>query len=355
MIGMSGAPVEGAMRAGREAVLALDLGGTQIRAAVVEDGGVVVAANRRRTPVAAGGAAIVKACVDALAAARDACIATLGERSFVGIGISAPGPVDPVAGMILDPPNLGPSFMEIPLASLVGEALGLPAFLDRDTQVAALAEGRFGAAAGCADFIYVTISTGLGGAIVSDGRLLHGPDGTAGELGHLMVDRDGAPCGCGMRGHLEGIASGSGMARSARAAAKRGESDLLATLVREHGPAFGGREVAAAAEAGDPVAAAIMAGARDAFAVSCVTLVDVFNPSLIVVGGSVAAGQGEQMLAPARAAVAAGAFRRPGARVRIVPAALGDDVGLVGGLVLVTERLAAVGVANAGGTRTARP
>lgn len=355
MIGMSGAPVEGAMRAGREAVLALDLGGTQIRAAVVEDGGVVVAANRRRTPVAAGGAAIVKACVDALAAARDACIATLGERSFVGIGISAPGPVDPVAGMILDPPNLGPSFMEIPLASLVGEALGLPAFLDRDTQVAALAEGRFGAAAGCADFIYVTISTGIGGAIVSDGRLLHGPDGTAGELGHLMVDRDGAPCGCGMRGHLEGIASGSGMARSARAAAKRGESDLLAALVREHGPAFGGREVAAAAEAGDPVAAAIMAGARDAFAVSCVTLVDVFNPSLIVVGGSVAAGQGEQMLAPARAAVAAGAFRRPGARVRIVPAALGDDVGLVGGLVLVTERLAAVGVANAGGTRTARP
>jgi glucokinase len=338
-----------ALTAAGGSVLALDLGGTQIRAAVVVDGGVVVAAHRTRTPVDAGGAAIVAACVEALATVRREDAARAGARSLAGVGISAPGPVDPVAGMILDPPNLGPTFREIPLASLIGDALGLPAFLDRDTQVAALAEGRFGAAAGCADFLYVTISTGVGGAIVSDGRLLRGPDGTAGELGHLMVARDGAPCGCGMRGHLEGIASGSGMARSARAAAERGESDLLAALVRERGPAFGGREVAAAAEAGDPAAAAILADARDAFAVTCVTLVDVFNPSLIVVGGSVAVGQGEQMLGPARAAVAAGAFRRPGARVRIVPAALGDDVGLIGGLVLVAERLAATSSPKAGG------
>lgn len=338
-----------ALTAAGGSVLALDLGGTQIRAAVVVDGGVVVAAHRTRTPVDAGGAAIVAACVEALATVRREDAARAGARSLAGVGISAPGPVDPVAGMILDPPNLGSTFREIPLASLIGDALGLPAFLDRDTQVAALAEGRFGAAAGCADFLYVTISTGVGGAVVSDGRLLRGPDGTAGELGHLMVARDGAPCGCGMRGHLEGIASGSGMARSARAAAERGESDVLAALVRERGPAFGGREVAAAAEAGDPVAAAILADARDAFAVTCVTLVDVFNPSLIVVGGSVAVGQGEQMLGPARAAVAAGAFRRPGARVRIVPAALGDDVGLIGGLVLVAERLAATSSPKAGG------
>jgi len=338
-----------ALTAAGGSVLALDLGGTQIRAAVVVDGGVVVAAHRTRTPVDAGGPAIVAACVEALATVRREDAARAGARSLAGVGISAPGPVDPVAGMILDPPNLGPTFREIPLASLIGDALGLPAFLDRDTQVAALAEGRFGAAAGCADFLYVTISTGVGGAIVSDGRLLRGPDGTAGELGHLMVARDGAPCGCGMRGHLEGIASGSGMARSARAAAERGESDLLAALVRERGPAFGGREVAAAAEAGDPAATAILADARDAFAVTCVTLVDVFNPSLIVVGGSVAVGQGEQMLGPARAAVAAGAFRRPGARVRIVPAALGDDVGLIGGLVLVAERLAATSSPKAGG------
>ncbi|MFH1475782.1 MAG: ROK family protein [Chloroflexota bacterium] len=330
-------------------VLALDLGGTQIRAAVVVDGGIVVATHRAPTPIDAGGAAIVAACVDALAAVRREDAATSGPRHFTGVGISAPGPVDPGAGMILDPPNLGPTFREIPLASRIEDALGLPTFLDRDTQVAALAEGRFGAAAGCADFVYVTISTGIGGAVVSDGRLLRGPDGTAGELGHLMVDRGGAVCGCGMRGHLEGIASGSGMARSARAAVERGESIPLAELILRRGPAFGGRDVAAAAEAGDPVAAGILAGARDAFAVSCVTLVDVFNPSLIVVGGGVAVGQGERILAPARAAVAAGAFGRPGARVRIVPAALGDDVGLVGGLVLVAERQGATGGREAQG------
>lgn len=143
-----------------------------------------------------------------------------------------------------------------------------------------------------------------------------------------------------MRGHLEGIASGSGIARRAREAAERGESDLLAELVLTRGDAFGARDVAHAEEAGDPVAASIMEDARDAFAVSCVSLTNVFNPSLIVVGGSLAAGQGERLLGPARAAVARGAFRRPAARVAIVPASLGDDVGLVGALVLFEERRA---------------
>jgi glucokinase len=320
-------------------VLALDLGGTQIRVAVVEADGRVRGARRSRTPVEAGGAAIVAACIEALRAARREHAGLPDEAPLAGIGISAPGPVDPVAGMILDPPNLGATFHDTPLAGLVEDALGLPAFLDRDTQVAALAEGRFGAAAGCDDFLYLTVSTGIGGAIVTGGRLVRGPDGTAGELGHLLVDRDGPPCGCGVAGHLEGIASGSGIARLARAAAERGESAALAAVVRERGAAFGGRDVAAAEEAGDAAAARIMEGARDAFALSCVTLADVFNPELIVVGGSVAVGQGERLLGPAREAVRRGAFRRPAARCRIVPALLGDDVGLVGGVVLVEERL----------------
>lgn len=326
-------------RSSPEAVLALDLGGTQIRAAAVDRRGEVRHARRSRTPVEDGGPAIVAACVSALEQARADHQAEPGAVPFAGIGISAPGPVDPRAGAILDPPNLGPTFRDTPLAALVGEALALPAFLDRDTQVAALAERQFGAAVGCDDFLYVTVSTGIGGAIVTGGRLVRGPDGTAGELGHLLVDLHGPPCGCGMPGHLEGIASGSGIARAARAAAERGESELLGELVLAHGRAFGAREVARAEEAGDPVAARIMADAREAFAASCVSLADVFNPSLIVVGGSLAVGQGDRLLAPARAAIAAGAFRRQAERVRIVPAALGDDVGLVGALVLVGERL----------------
>lgn len=320
-------------------VLALDLGGTQVRAALVAPDGSVLAARRSRTPVEQGGPAIVAACVAALRGVRDDHAARPDLPPLAGIGISAPGPVDPFAGVILDPPNLGPTFHDTPLAAIVGEALGLRAVLDRDTQVAALAEGRFGSARGCDDYLYLTVSTGIGGAVVAGGRLLRGPDGTAGELGHLLVDRHGAPCGCGVAGHLEGIASGSGIARSARRAAERGESPLLSRLVRERGDGFGGRDVAAAEDAGDPAAGAIMADAREAFALACVTLVDVFNPELVVVGGSVAASQGERLLGPAREAVRRLAFRRPAARARVVLAALGDDVGLVGALELVRERL----------------
>ncbi len=322
-------------------VLALDLGGTQVRAAEVGADGSIRHRLNTSTPVARGAEAIVAACTDILAEVREAVEREGSPRGPVlGVGISAPGPVDPFRGVVVDPPNLGAAFRDIPLAQHVKSALGLPAFLDRDTQVAAMAEGTFGVARGCPDYLYVTVSTGIGGAIVTGGRLVRGPDGTAGELGHLLVDRHGPPCGCGMPGHLEGIASGSGIARQAREAAERGESDLLAELVRSRGAAFGARDVAEAEEAGDIVAGRIMEGARDAFAVSCVSLADVFNPSLIVVGGSLAAGQGERLLGPARAAVARGAFRRPGSRVAIVPASLGDDVGLVGALVLFRERAA---------------
>ena len=339
------------------AVLALDLGGTQVRAAVVHRDGHLGPVIRSRTPVQDGPPAIVAACLAALREAQAAGGGTGGDggsRGGGGVGaggeartgasavaISAPGPVDPFAGVIVDPPNLGPAFRDVPIVRLVEDALGLPACLDRDTQVAALAEGRFGAALGCRDFLYLTVSTGIGGAVMTDGRLLRGPDGTAGELGHLLVDRDGPPCGCGVAGHLEAMASGSAIARAARRAVELGQSDRMARAVRARGDGFGARDVAEAEAAGDAAAARIMAGAREAFALACVSLVNVFNPELIVVGGGLAAGQGERLLAPARAAVAGGAFRQAGARARIVAAALGDDVGLIGGLVLVEERRAA--------------
>ena len=118
----------------------------------------------------------------------------------MGIGISSPGPVDPRAGAVVEPPNLGPDFRDVPLADDVEAALGLPTFLDRDTNVAALGEAAYGAGRGQYDFIYVTVSTGIGGSIVTDGRLFHGPDGMAGELGHVPVELDGPLCGCGGRG-----------------------------------------------------------------------------------------------------------------------------------------------------------
>jgi glucokinase len=328
---------------GPDAVLALDLGATQIRAAAVTADGTVHERRREATPIWDGPEAVVGACIRALEEVRAAYQAAepgLAGR-LLGIGIAAPGPVDPFRGVIVDPPNMGPQFRDVPLAERAESFFGLAAFMDRDTQVAAMAEAAHGAARDCRDFLYLTVSTGIGGAIVSDGRLIRGPDGAAGELGHVLIDRGGPPCGCGARGHLEAIASGVAIARHARAAADRGDSPALAGLIAEHGTSFGARHVAAAEEAGDAAAAAIMADARDAFAQACISLVDTFNPERIVVGGSLARGQGERWLAPARDAVAQDAFRLARQRVTIVPAELGDDVGLVGGYELVRTRIGA--------------
>jgi glucokinase len=315
--------LSGPETADHQPVLALDLGGTQLRTAVALPDGRLV--GRRAEPTPRDGAAMVDAATRALKTA-------LGEARSAGIaaptalGISAPGPLDPVEGVLIDPPNLDRRLWGFALARALGDELGVDAYLERDTQVAALAEGEFGAARGLADFVYMTISTGIGGGVVIGGRLMRGPDHLAGELGHITVDMDGPQCGCGARGHLEAISSGTGIANIAR---ERGLGDVSAA------------QVAALEDAGDATAADVMDYARRAVAQALVSVVDIFNPSRIVVGGGIALGQGDRLLGPAREAVRQLAFKRQAARVDIVPAQLGDDVGLIGALSLV--RLARVG------------
>ena len=297
-------------------MLALDLGGTQLRTAVVQPDGRLL--GRHSEPTShADAETVVAACVRALRAS----LATADVESStlvvpVAIGISAPGPLDPNKGELIDPPNLDRSLWNFPLAPRIGQEFDLPAVLERDTQVAILAEGDFGAARGLTDYVYLTVSTGIGGAVVSDGRLMRGPDGLAGELGHLTIDIDGPVCGCGARGHLEAIASGTGIAKAMGV----GEASLVAALE----------------DAGDARAAEVMKRARQAFAAAVVSIVDIFNPQRIIVGGGVAMGQGDRLLDPAREAIRQTAFRRQADRVELVPAQLGDDVGLIGALSLVS-------------------
>ncbi len=326
-------------------VLGLDLGATRLRAALIGPDGTILVRAEAPSATERGPAAVLDDAEALLADVRSARTPA-GEASTagqpLGIGISAIGPVDLHAGVILDPPNAHPTFRDVPIAAELDRRLGLPAFLDRDTNVALLGELSFGAARDVADVVYLTVSTGIGGAVLAAGALLHGPDGTAGELGHLLVELDGPPCGCGARGHLEAIASGAGIARAARDAIRVGASPMLQGVADRAGPdRVTAADVAAAEDAGDPAAAGIMEHARRAFAAAMVTIVDVFDPTLVVVGGSIARAQGDRWLEPARAAVRETAFRAPARRVTIVPAALGDDVGLVGCLPLVRRRLAA--------------
>jgi len=342
-------------------VLALDLGGTQIRCAAILPDGERVGRRAAATPQGRDAEAIFSACARELRGSLDGLPSEIRER-VAAIGISSMGPVDPWRGLIVDPPNV-PAFRDAPLADEMERRVAFPAWLDKDTSVAALAERWLGAARGCDDFIYVTVSTGLGAAIVREGELVHGPDGAAGELGHTtLMPVDGPRCGCGGSGHLEAIASGSGLAAQARRVVETGQmdgatswplswvapdpslvsppppvrSDYLARCAAS-GP-ITGRDVAEGEDAGDDVCRTLMFRARRAFAVACAGWVDAINPEAIVIGGTLAERQGERWLEPAREEIRRRAFRVPAERVRVVPAALGADVGLVGAWPLVAER-----------------
>jgi glucokinase len=293
------------------------------------------------TPIDEGPAAIVRACREAVTSSRAAAPADVAA-SVVGIGISSPGPVDPARGSVVEPPNLGPKFRNVLLADDVSESQdGLPAFLDRDTNIAALGERAFGAARGIDDFIYITVSTGVGGAIVSGGQLLRGPDGLAGELGHVPVSLDGPRCGCGGIGHVEAYASGTSLAREARALVASGGSAFLEARARELGGPneLSAKDVAEGANAGDRACAELMQRARRALATACVGYVNAFNPHRIVIGGSIAEAEGERLLRPIREAISREAFEAMARRVKVVPASLGGDVSLAGAHPLVMSRL----------------
>ncbi len=242
--------------------------------------------------------------------------------------------------MILETPNLGLRFRDIPIAAELAAAEGLPAFLDRDTNVAALGEHAFGAARGVDDFIYLTVSTGVGGAIMLAGELLHGPDGLAGELGHVPVEMDGPRCGCGGIGHVEAIAAGVSLAREATAIVLADASPFLAERAKRQGAdELSAKDVVEGCRAGDPACVRLVDRARRALAAACVGYVNAFNPHRIVIGGAIAEAEGDDLLDVIRAAISTEAFEVLARRVTVVPAALGGDVSLAGAQPLVMGRI----------------
>lgn len=311
-------------------VVGVDLGGTKILTALVDGQGRVAGRVREATPQS-GPDAVIEVIVGTVQ--RVINDGGVDPGAIRAIGVGAPGPADPISGVLNEVPNL-PGWDNVPLAAILTSRLAVATYVENDANAAAVGERWAGAGRGIDDLIYVTISTGIGGGLIFNGRLYHGVSGTAGEVGHMVIDPSGPRCPCGRTGCLEALASGTSIARDARAAIASGRPTTLSTLAPQAPTAA---DVARAAREGDPLARELFARAAHYVGIGVANLVNLLNPAMVIIGGGVAKA-GDLLFAPVRRIVLEEAFKRPAHAVQIVPAALGDDVGAVGAAAVAIER-----------------
>lgn len=304
-------------------VVAVDIGATSTRVALVDAAGGVRAREHSATEAARG--------FEDFASHLDTLVRRVtadAPAAPLAIGVSTAGPVEPASGMYRYPPNL-PGWHEHSLKPGLEASFGVPVRVGHDATVAALAETRFGHRRGARDLVYLTVSTGIGAGIVSGGRPITGRSGGAGEAGHLIVNPGGAACGAGCPGCLEGAASGAAIAAEAARRIEAGERTSML-------PGAQAEDVFHAAAAGDPVADAIVREAIGHLGAGIAGLLAVLDPEVLIVGGGVARG-----LAPrwgqVLAAVRARALPRYAEGVPVEQTTLGDDASLLGAAVIALE------------------
>jgi glucokinase len=304
----------------------IDLGGTKILTGLVNEAGQVIAEDYRKTRAKRGLDFVIGRMAES--AMRVIHTAGVPAGSIQAVGIGVPGPVDTDEGIVTQPPNL-PGWRNVPVRALIEETLRIPTFLENDANAAALGEYLFGAGRGSTHMLYVTVSTGIGGGFVLDGALYHGADGAAGEIGHVTILPRGPHCGCGNRGCLESVASGTAIAREGRELVIRGVPTLISELAGQDPEAVTAKVVAEAAHQGDSEAQEIIREAMGYLGVGIANLVNLLNPEIVVMGGSLIK-LGDILFNSVRRAVKRRAFPIASQRVRIVPAELGDRVGVCG-------------------------
>ncbi|MEE8204452.1 MAG: ROK family protein, partial [Dehalococcoidales bacterium] len=252
------------------------------------------------------------------------------------IGIAAAGAIDSAKGLVTSSPHL-PDWCDVALKQIVARRYQVDAFIINDASAAALGEHRLGAGRGVGNLVYLTVSTGIGGGIIINGRLYLGSSGSAGELGHLTIDVNGRRDKCGNIGCLELLASGTAIAEEARRRLKEGQTSALKQIAAGGIESITAEDVAAAAQSGDLLSREVIHQAAHYLGVGMVNIVNIFNPDMIIVGGGVAK-MGELLLEPARQVVLKRAFELPARAVRIVTAQLGDDAGVLGAALFAREQ-----------------
>ncbi len=311
---------------------AIDLGGTSLRAAVVDANGGISGFVTGATDASRGPDAVIDRIVAALHDSLTRASVDISELAAVGIG--APGPLDWRTGVIHEAPNL-PGWREVPLVDRVAEAVGLPTFLENDANAAALAERQYGVGQGARNMLYVTVSTGVGGGLILDGELWHGAYGSAGEFGHMTVDFDGPLCDCGNRGCVEAIAAGPDIAAWVSEQITAGRTSVLAARAD-----LTGRDVVEAARQGDELAIGALARAGRAVGFGVINVAHLVNLDMVVIGGGIA-NAGSLLFDPLRDAVRAHLLKSTAPNLRLEPWSLGENVGLLGAAAAARSRLAA--------------
>jgi glucokinase len=305
----------------------LDVGGSSMKAGVVDDAGRVLSSVQVPTEAAKGQEHGLSQMAQAI---RQAAVAAkLDLSAIAAIGVATPGTMDIPAGVILDPPNLRP-WRDVPVRQYVADTFGLPTAFQNDANAAALGEYWVGAGQGVRSLVFYTLGTGVGGGIILDGRVLEGAHSHGAELGHMAIEMTNArPCGCGRSGCLEAYASATAVVRRAQEAlrAYAGRSRLYRRRVLD--PELTAREIFDAALVHDEVAVRVVDETAYFLAMGAANLMHVINPEMVAFGGGMTAA-GEPFLERIRYYVKHLAFPVPAARTQIVFAQLGSDAGFIG-------------------------
>jgi glucokinase len=306
--------------------VAIDIGGTHIRVAVYKPDSLEPIKHGRTKSLATE-----PGVYDRLEKAVEAVWP--GEK-VRAIGIASPGPLDPHTGTILATPNI-PEWKNFPVGPRLSQHFGVPVYLDNDANMAGLAEWQYGAGKGHENLVYLTISTGIGGGVISHGCLLQGFHGMGAELGHVILVPDGPPCGCGGRGHVESFCSGPSIARYVGEQIKAGQKSTLQTQ-----PDLSPAEIAKAARAGDALAISAFERAGRYLGIAVANFLAIFDPSIVIFGGGVSQ-VGELLFKPFEESLQKYTFHQHYLdNLVITKAALGDDAGLLGALALARMKSA---------------
>ena len=311
-------------------IVGVDLGGTKIDTVLSDSRGKIKARELAETRAGEGPDAVIARIVAAIKKVSDGA-------NVSGVGIGAAGVIDLKTGVVTFSPNM-PGWHNVPFRDIVQREVGIATFVDNDATVAALGEYKFGAAKGIDHFVCVTVGTGIGGGIVTNGEIYRGISGSAGEIGHMTIDINGPRCGCGNNGCWEALASGTALEREAAARLRAGANTTIPRFVKEGSKKINARSIYLAAKDGDPLANELIAQLGFYLGVGLANLVNVFNPQLIVLSGGVSR-MGDMLLTPARKTLRERAFEISAKAARVEVSSLGYDAGPLGAVALALNEM----------------